>query len=147
MESLLRQRVTGSRPLSPLATVAIALSVALALALTPTAPRASAEAGRIVPASGSYKASGRGDPPAYAVRAQVKTKASRLVFAAQIEDTCGGFAIAHPAISRSHSGAPVFTAQVGGASIRGRWTSSTSIKGTVKTPCAARQGYVLHVIR
>jgi hypothetical protein len=147
MESLLRQRPVDLGPLSPLATAAIALTTALTLILAAATPGARAEAGRIVPTPGSYKASGRGDPPAYTVRAQVKSKAGQPILSAQIEDTCGGFAIAHPVISRATNGAPVFTAKVGGASISGRWTSSTSIKGTVKTPCAARQAYVMHLAR
>lgn len=146
MESLLRQRLAGWRLQSP-ATVAIALAAALALTLAAATPGAGAEAGRIVPASGSYKASGRGDPPDYAVRAQVKNKAGHTIVSAQVGDTCGGFAtIAHIAVARTSSGAPVFTAQVGGASISGRWTSSTVIQGKVKTPCSPRQGYAMHLL-
>ncbi len=118
-------------------------SVILLGAVTPVA---TAESARIVPTVGSYKASGRGDPPNYTVRAQVKRKAGRKVISVQVEDTCGGLAtFALSAISRAAGGAPVFSAQVGAARARGRWTSSTRIEGVVKTPCAARQGYVMQL--
>jgi hypothetical protein len=140
MVSIPRQKQAGAW----LSSSAIAL--VSTLALTTATPGAGAHAVRIIPAVGSYKASGRGDPPNYAVRAQVKRKAGRTIVSAQVSDTCGGFAtIAHTAIVRTSSGVPVFSAQVGGAGLSGRWTSPTRLEGKVKTPCARRQGYVMHL--
>jgi hypothetical protein len=144
MVSVPRQGQAGVRWLSPPTIAAIGLISALALAAA--TPEAGAHVARIIPAVGSYKASGRGDPPNYAIRAQVKSKAGRTIISAQVEDTCGGFVtIAYTAVARASSGAPVFSARVGGAGISGRWTSSTRIEGRVKTPCAARQDYVMHL--
>ena len=116
------------------------------LAMAATTPWAHAQAVRITPAVGSYKTSVATDPPNYAVRAQVKRKGGRRIVSAQVEDTCGGFAtFAQTAITRASSGAPVFSARVGGAGISGRWISSTKIKGKVDTPCARPQDYVMHL--
>jgi hypothetical protein len=99
---------------------------------------------RVVPTVGSYTASGRGDPPRYTVRAQAKRRAGRTVLSAQVSDTCGGFAT-FPRIAVTAKSGPKFSARVGSASIGGRWTDAKTITGTVKTPCAERQGYVLHL--
>jgi hypothetical protein len=130
-----------ARPARPGPTAAICL-VLLALA----SPAATDAAQRVVPSIGSYKTSGRGDPPRYDLRAQVKRKAGRRVISAQVTDACGGFAtFAGVAVSGISNGEPEFSARVGVAAISGRWTSSTRIKGTVKTPCAKRQDYVLNL--
>jgi hypothetical protein len=144
MLSAHRQRTCSARSLSRLAIAAIGLASIVGLgAVTQSA---TAKGTRIVPAIGSYKAAGRGDPPRYAVRAQVKRKAGRKVISIQVEDTCRGFATFAPtAISRASGGAPVFSARVGAARVGGRWTSSTTIEGVVKTACATRQGYVMHL--
>lgn len=121
--------------------VAIGL-VLLALA----SPATTAGAQRVVPSIGSYKASGRGDPPRYDVRAQVKRLAGRRVISAQVTDACGGFAtFARVAVSGISSGEPAFAGRVGAAAISGRWTASTRIVGSVKTPCAKRQDYVMNL--
>lgn len=144
MVSVPRQGQAGVRWLLPPAVAALGL--VSTFALTAATPGAGAHAARIIPAVGSYKASGRGDPPNYAVRAQVKRKAGRRIISAQVKDTCGGFAtFTHTAIARASNGAPVFSARVGDAGISGRWTSSTRIEGKVKTPCATQQGYVMHL--
>jgi hypothetical protein len=118
----------------------------MALALATATAGAGVRAARIVPAVGSYKGAGRGDPPSYAIRAQVTRKGGRMLISAQVEDSCRGFAtFAHTAIDRAANGASVFSARVGGAGISGHWASSTRIKGTVKTPCASRQEYVMHL--
>lgn len=123
-------------------TVALVPVVALA-ALTPWA---AAQSKGVIPAVGSYRASGRTDPADYTVRAQVKRRGGRKVISSQVTDTCGGFATFVPtAISRSPDGVPAFSAQVGGAAISGRWTSSTRIEGKVHTPCAGAQEYVMHL--
>lgn len=126
---------------SPGLIAAIAL-VLLALAL----PAPTAGAQHVVPSIGSYKTSGRGDPPRYDVRAQVKRKSGRRVISAQLTDTCGGFAtFARVAISGISKGEPEFSARVGAAAISGRWTTSTRVEGSVKTPCAKRQDYVMNL--
>lgn len=125
-----------------LALAAAALTAALAAILaSPTA-----EASGIVPAVGSYNATGAGDPPAYSIRGQVKRKGGRKVVSIQVSDRCGGFAtFPHTAISYP-SGVPKFAARVGATEIGGRWTSPTRIEGRVKTPCAARQDYVMRLV-
>lgn len=135
-----------TRPISRIGrSSALALIPVLALAgVTPGAARSK----HVVPAVGAYKASGRTDPASYDVRAEVKRRGGRKVISAQVTDTCGGFATFVPtAISRGPDGAPTFSAQVGAAAIRGRWTTSSAIKGTVRTPCAKAQGYVMHLAR
>jgi hypothetical protein len=120
-------------------------AIGLLLTLSLTAGIATGAA-RLVPTVGSYKASGRGDPPRYEVRAQVKRKAGHATLSAQVDDTCGGFAtFAHVAIAANSKGAPEFSARVGGAAISGRWTAPTTIKGSVKSPCAKRQDYVMRL--
>jgi hypothetical protein len=121
----------------PIAAIGLVL-----LALASPAPTDGAQ--RVVPSIGSYKTSGRGDPPRYDVRAQVKRKAGRRAISAQVTDACGGFAtFARVAISGISNGEPEFSARVGAAAISGRWTTSTRIEGSVKTPCAKRQDYVM----
>ena len=127
--------------------VAVAIALLAMLILAAGAPRTGAAAGSIVPKVGSYKATGVGDPASYLVRAQVKRKGGRKVISAQVKDSCGGFAtFVQAAIGRASNGAPTFSARVGVASIGGRWSSSTRITGTVKTPCAARQEFVMHIV-
>ena len=144
MGSVLRQRLADARGLfPPLAAVLAAISV---IALTASTPWAGARSKPVVPALGSYRASGRTDPANYTVRAQVKRKGGRKVVSSQVADTCGGFATFAPtAIARADNGAPAFSAQVGAAAISGRWTSSTRIEGKVDTPCARPQDYVMHL--
>ena len=115
----------------------------LILLVVLAAPATEAQA-RVVPAVGSYTASGRGDPPRYTVRAQAKRKAGGIIISAQVSDTCGGFAT-FPRIKVTAKGGPQFSANVGSAGISGRWTNPTTIKGSVKTPCAKRQDYVMHL--
>jgi hypothetical protein len=120
------------------------LVVATILALGILTPWAAAQSQRVIPAIGSYKASGQNKPPSYTVRGQVKRKGSRKVISSQVTDTCGGFATFVPTvISRAPNGTPMFSAQVGNAAINGHWTSSTRIKGKVRTPCAKAQEYVM----
>ena|GEM_PF-5727472 len=120
------------------------LVAATVLALGILAPWATAQSQSVIPAVGSYKASGRNKPPDYTVRGQVKRKGGRKVISSQVTDTCGGFATFVPtAISRASNGAPMFSAQVGNAAINGHWTSPTRIKGRVHTPCAKAQEYVM----
>lgn len=127
------------------ATAVIALLAMLTLGAG--APRTAAAASSIVPKVGSYKATGAGDPAGYLVRAQVKRKGGRKVISAQVKDSCGGFAtFVQVPIGRASNGAPIFSARVGVASIGGRWSSSTRITGTVKTPCAARQEFVMNLV-
>jgi hypothetical protein len=135
-----RESHTPALSPSPRLIAAIGL-VLLALALP--APTAGAQAQSVVPAVGSYRASGRGDPPRYTVRAAAKRKAGRTILSAQVSDTCGGFAT-FPHVTVTAKGGPEFSAKVGGAGINGRWTTPTTIKGSVKTPCAKRQDYVMH---
>ena len=82
----------------------------------------------------------------FPLRGQGRSKAQegRTVLSAQVSDTCGGFAT-FPRIAVTANGRPEFWAKVGGAGISGRWTTSTTIKGSVKTPCAKRQDYVMHL--
>lgn len=113
------------------------------LAITAPSPIA---LGALVPAVGSYEAKGTGDPAAYDVHGQVKRKGARRILSIQVKDRCGGLAtFANVAVSRGTAGAPAFSAQVGSARIDGRWTSSTRIRGTVKTPCANSQAYVMRL--
>jgi hypothetical protein len=123
---------------------AFAFAVLLIGAAAPTAGARE----RIVPSTGSYVATGRGDPSHYSVSAQVKRKGGRAVVSAQLRDSCGGFAtFARVAVGRSPRGVPEFSARVGGAVIRGHWASATTIKGSVKTPCAAREAFAMHAGR
>jgi hypothetical protein len=138
------QKPSSGRWLSSL--LAVAIGVGCALAVSAGVPESSVGAARIVPSIGSYLASGKGDPSSYLVRAQVKQKGGRKVISAQVKDTCGGFAtFVQAAIEKGPGGVPVFSARAGVASISGRWASSTRITGTVKTPCAPRQEYVMHL--
>lgn len=124
------------------------LVLASILALGIFVPWASAGSQRVIPAVGSYRASGRDKPANYTVRGQVKRKGGRKVISSQVTDTCGGFATFVPTvISRAPNGVPVFSVQVGNAAISGRWTSSTRIKGRVHTPCAEAQAYVMKLTR
>lgn len=130
----------------PILRNAAAIVAVLALAVLP--PWAAAHSKRVIPAVGAYKASGRNKPANFTVRAQVKRKNGRKVISSQVTDTCGGFATFAPtAISRSPNGVPMFSAKVGAAGISGRWTTSTTIKGRVHTPCADAQQYVMHLTR
>ena len=125
----------------------VAIALLAMLTLSAGAPRTAAAASSIVPKVGSYKATGAGDPASYLVRAQVKRKGGRKVISAQVKDSCGGFAtFVQAPIGRASNGAPTFSARVGVASIGGRWSSSTRITGTVKTPCAARQEFVMNLV-
>jgi hypothetical protein len=120
------------------------LLVATVLGLGVLVSWASAQAQRVIPTVGLYKASGRTKPANYTVQGQVKRRGGRKVISSQVTDTCHGFATFAPTvISRASGGAPVFSARVGNAAISGRWTSSTRIKGSVHTPCAKAQEYVM----
>lgn len=111
-------------------------------------PPAAAQSRQLIPAVGSYKASGRTEPADYTVRAEVKRRGGRKLISSQVTDSCGGFATFVPtAISRSPNGVPKFSAQVGAAAISGRWTTPTTIEGRVHTPCADAQHYVMHLTR
>jgi hypothetical protein len=144
MKPVFRQRQADVRGL--FRPVVAAFAFVSFLVLATSAPWAGAQSDGLIPATGSYRASGRADPPSYTVRAQVKRKAGRKVISAQVVDDCGGFATFAPsAIAHGSSGAPEFSARVGDATIRGRWIASTRIKGTVDTPCAKAQGYVMHL--
>jgi hypothetical protein len=138
-------RQASAGPLPASATLAVAI---LAIAILAAAvPRMTVAASPIVPKVGTYKATGAGDPANYLVQAQVKRKGGRKVISAQVKDSCGGFAtFVQAPIGRASNGTPTFSARVGAASIGGRWGSSTRIKGTVKTPCAARQEFVMHLV-
>jgi hypothetical protein len=130
------------RSRSPLAIFA-ATSVLASAAIAVTTATAS---DRIVPAAGSYVASGAGDPSRYSVRGQVMRRGGRRRISLQVRDTCGGLAtFADTAIGRDSADAPTFFAQVGGARVSGRWTGPTRIAGRVKTPCGAAQGYVMRL--
>jgi len=132
--------LAGLPRLAPIAIVAIGALSAVATS------GANAEEGRIVPAIGTYKSSGRGDPPSYGIRAQVKRRSGHQVISAQVTDTCGGFATFYRiSIAGAGRGEPEFSARVGGATISGRWTASTTIRGSVKSPCAKRQDYVMRL--
>jgi hypothetical protein len=128
-------------PRSPRRRRGLALLAFLALGSAAAVPAQSPAAVRIVPALGSYLASGKGDPATYSVRGQVKRAGGRRSISLQVRDTCGGLAtFAGTAIVRS-GGAPAFSAQVGVARVSGRWVSSTRVVGSVKTPCGRAQGY------
>jgi hypothetical protein len=119
------------------------IALGLIAALLPAPPAAAAKASRVVPTVGSYKASGRGDPPRYSVRAQAKRRSGRTTLSAQVSDSCGGFAtFPRIAVSSGPKGS-TFSARVGAVAISGRWTTATRIEGSVKTPCARRQDYVM----
>jgi hypothetical protein len=121
-------------------------AVVTALALAALTPWAAAQSKGVIPAVGSYKATGHAKPADYTVRAQVKRRGGRKLISSQVTDTCGGFATFVPtAISRAPNGVPVFSARVGDAAISGRWISSTKIKGNVRTPCARAQEYVMQL--
>jgi len=133
-----------ARPRTAIASIGLTLAIAVVAAPTPVA----AGTESIVPAVGSYRASGEGDPSRYAVEAQVKRRAGRRKISVQVRDTCGGFAtFASLAIGRSRTGVPKFSSQIGGARVSGRWTSATRIAGTVQTPCAVRQEYAMRLVR
>lgn len=80
------------------------------------------------------------------MRATVKRKGGRTTVSVQVGDRCGGFAsFPHLGVTRNGRGVPVFLGQIGGARVGGHWASATRIAGSVKTPCAKAQSYVLRL--
>lgn len=103
-------------------------------------------AASVVPATGSYVARGAGDPPAYSIQATVKRKSGRTTISVRVGDRCGGFAsFPHVRVTRNERGVPIFSGQVGGARVGGRWSAETRIEGSVRTPCAGAQRFALRL--
>lgn len=100
----------------------------------------------VIPATGSYAADGAGDPPAYSVQATVARRSGRTTISIRVGDRCGGFAT-FPGlrVGRNGRGVPIFSGRVGGAGVGGHWAGSTTIAGSVRTPCAGAQRYVLRL--